>query len=120
MTKPRAVKHNSPVPTTAFMLVGGPKNMPLMLEQSGPERQRLNAILRSGDHVTMALEEFSQTSEAFKVLGEWDGRGVEIRFLHPEPGFPTFRRLIDKTTAWIDGAKKAWADEAAAESVICN
>jgi hypothetical protein len=35
MTTPRAAKHKSPVLTTAFMLVGGPKNMPLMLEQSG-------------------------------------------------------------------------------------
>lgn len=68
----------------------------------------------------MALEEFPEPSDTFKVLGDWDGRGVEILFLHPEPGFPTFKVLIAKTMAWIDGAKKAWAGEAGAESAICN
>jgi hypothetical protein len=37
MTTPRKVnpKTTARAPSTAFMLVGGPKNMPLMLEQSG-------------------------------------------------------------------------------------
>src|SRR5436190_676561 len=35
MTTSRTAKHKDPAPTAAFMLVGGPKNMPLMLEQSG-------------------------------------------------------------------------------------
>lgn len=35
MTTSRTANHKSPAPTAAFMLVDGPKNMPLMLEQSG-------------------------------------------------------------------------------------
>ena len=102
MTMPHTTQHKSPVPATAFMLVGGPKKMPLMLEQSGVRYATIfmsEKALKRFQTECCSLNSFEPTrlESPAEILGELQkARKFGCGLLLVDPSGPE----ISKQNAW--------------------